>query len=275
MNIKSFIISVICLSISLSMSAQIQKGYVKTLGRKNKPGVALGGVSVRVKGGHNAVLSGQDGKFAMQLVGKKPGDEYRLQQVLKQGYELNDMSVVGRGLSYSDKVPLTIVMVSSKANQEEKQQIENNIYATVEKKYKKDLISLEKQKETNKITIEQYRKQIQELQDNFEKTQGLIEGLAEHYAHVDYDFLDEKECEINSCIENGELERANALIHSVFNLADVDRAMKALERNKQLSLQGENLREEALRQKEEQIKPLKKLKIPKLKIVKAKHSLII
>ena len=75
------------LSFALSVSAQTQQGYVKTLGRPNQQGRALSGVSIRVKGGHNAVLSGQDGKFEMPLPGKKVGDAFSLQQVQKQGYE--------------------------------------------------------------------------------------------------------------------------------------------------------------------------------------------
>ena len=82
--------------ISAIISAQTQLGYVKTLGRPNKPGVALSGVSVRVVGGHNAVLSGQDGKFEMLLSGKKLGDAYSLQQVHKSGYDLKDKDAVGR-----------------------------------------------------------------------------------------------------------------------------------------------------------------------------------
>ena len=228
-KLKSFV-CILLMGIVMVTQAQTQQGYVKTLGRNNKPGVALGGVSVRVRGGHNAVLSGPNGKFSIQLVGKKPGDEYRLQQVQKQGYELKEKEMIGRPYAYSTTVPLTIVMVSPKAHQEELQRIENGIYAAVGNKYKKDLVSLEKQKENNKITIEQYRQQIRELQDNFEKAQGLIESLAEHYACVDYDYLDDKEREINSCIENGELDRAEQLLQQLDvekRLAEIEQRIKA------------------------------------------------
>ena len=59
--------AVLWLACSLSLSAQTQQGYVKTLGRPNQQGRALSDVSIRVKGGHNAVLSGQDGTFAMPM----------------------------------------------------------------------------------------------------------------------------------------------------------------------------------------------------------------
>ena len=63
--------------------------------------------------------------------------------------------------------------------------------------------------------MEQYRQQLSDLQDKFEKYQSLIDGLAEHYALVDYDNLDEQEREINLCIENGDLERADSLLQLI------------------------------------------------------------
>ena len=207
--------------------AQTQQGFVKTLGRPDKKGEALSGVSVRVKGEHNAVLSKNDGTFSMLMAGKKVGDSYSLQQVQKTGYELNEMGVIGRQYAFSDKVPLNIVMVSTSQLQADKQRIENNAYKVAEKNYHVKMAQLEKDKEAGAITIETYRQEIQNLQDKFEKYQLLIDDLADHYAHTDYDGLDEMEREINICIENGDLERADYLIHAIFDPVDV------LKRNKE------------------------------------------
>jgi tetratricopeptide (TPR) repeat protein len=212
---------------NLCVCSQTQQGYVKTLGRPDKKGEPLSAVSVRVKGEHNPVLSKDNGKFEMILTGKKNGDAYTLQEVQKKGYELNDIGVIGCQYAYSDKVPLTIVMVSSAQLQSDKQRIENNAYKVAEKNYKAKLDLLERKKEENAISEEQYRKELLDLQDKFEKYQLLIDGLAEHYAHVDYDGLNDKEREINICIENGDLERADSLIKTMFDPIDV------LKRNKE------------------------------------------
>ena len=211
---RYYILSLIC-GLALSCWAQTQQGYVKTLGRADQKGVALSGVSVRVKGEHNPVLSKADGTFSLSFPDKKNGDTYSLLQVQKSGYELNEMDVIGRKYALSDKIPLTIVMVSKAQLQADKQRIENKAFQTAEKNYHSKLAVLENQKKENAITIEQYQSEIQALQSNFEKYQSLIDGLAEHYAHVDYDVLDEKEREINICIENGELERAEALLNQL------------------------------------------------------------
>ena len=224
-----YYIYIIILFIGLSSDgfSQTQHGYVKTLGRPDKKGEALSEVSIRIKEEHNPVLSNEDGAFSLLLTGKKNGDAYTLQEVQKKGYELNETGVIGRQYAYSDRVPLTIVMVSSIQLHADKQRIENNAYNVAEKTYKAKVDLLERQKEENSISEEQYRKELLDLQDKFEKYQLLIDGLAEHYAHVDYDELNEKEREVNISIENGELEKADSLIKTMFDPIDV------LKRNKE------------------------------------------
>ena len=243
---RRILLLLILFCLTVGSWAQTQQGYVKTLGRPDKKGVALNGVSVRVKGGHNAVLSQQDGTFSMLLTGKKNGDSYQLQQVQKAGYELNEKGVLGRQYAFSDKVPLTIVMVSTAQLQADKQRIENNAYQVAEKNYKAKLSLLEKQREEQTITAEQYREELQDLQDKFEKYQSLIDDLSDHYAHVDYDNLVEQEREINLCIENGDLERADSLIHLLFDPVNVlKRNKEALSKIEEQMAQAQALRSQA------------------------------
>ena len=223
---QHLIISICALLLPLAASAQTQQGYVRTLGRPDAKGVALSGVAVRVKGEHNAVLSGADGSFAIALPRKKNGEAYVLQQVRKAGYELNEKGVLGRQFAFSDKVPLTLVMVSTSQLQADKQRIENTAYQVAERNYKTKMEALERQREAGSLAAEQYRAEIQDLQDKFEKYQSLIDDLAEHYAHTDYDLLNEHDREINLCIERGDLDRADSLIHDLFDPVDVLRRNK-------------------------------------------------
>ena len=71
--------------------------------------------------------------------------------------------------------------------------------------------------EEQQLTEEQSRQELQNLQDKYEKYQSLIDGMADRYARTDYDHLDSIDREINICIENGELEKADSLIHTVFD----------------------------------------------------------
>lgn len=234
MKTLRFFATIVAFFIVIILQAQTQQGYVKTLGRPNQKGVALSGVTVRVKGGHNAVLSDQHGSFSMSMPGKKNGDIYQLQQVQKQGYELNEQSIIGRSYAFSDKVALTITMVNNRQLQADKQRIEDRAYEVAEKTYKSRLNALEKQRETNSITIENYREQLQQLQNHFDKYQSLIDDLADHYAHVDFDYLDEAERKVNVFIENGELERADSLLQQLGVYKRVEEINRRLQSGKKL-----------------------------------------
>ena len=211
---------------TLSLQAQTQQGYVKTLGRPNKPGVPLANVTIRFRGLVNQVLTDKDGNFAVILQGKKEGDAIILQSVRKNGYELKDRELVGRSLVFSSRVPLEIVMVNSAELEADKQRIEKKAYQVADKNYQTKLKQLDQQVKEQEITKEQYQKELQDLEEKYEKYQSLISDLADRYARTDYDHLDSIDREINICIENGELEKADSLIHTVFDPETV------LERNR-------------------------------------------
>ena len=221
MRIIKHALWILLLACSLVAYGQAQHGIVKSIGRPGKKGKALGGVTIRISGQHNAMVSDYDGSFAFVLSDKKEGDGFSLQYVQKKGYELNEKGVIGRQFAYSYRVPLTIVMVSTEQLNADIQRIENNAFSAAEKNYKIQMDLLEHQKNENQISIEKYRNEIQNLQEKFEAYQSLIESLAEHYAHTDYDNLDEQDRQINIYIENGELEKADSLIRVLFDPLDV------------------------------------------------------
>ena len=218
---------------AIACLAQNQSGMVKTLGRPAQKGVPLAGVTVRIAEAHNAVVSGKDGAFSLPM-NKKDGESFVIRQVQKAGYELNDRDLIGRKYAFSSTHPITIVMVSAKQLQAEKARIENNAYSVAEKNYKNKLAALEAQLKNGQIDAENYNGQIRSLQGDFERFQSLIDGLSEHYAHIDYDEMDENEKEIAQCIENGNFDKADSLIHQCFEVTDVlSRNLKALDRIEQ------------------------------------------
>ena len=197
---------------SLYTNAQILHGYVKTLGRPNKPGTPLNDVEIRVKGEHNTVFSNAKGEFSVLMLGKKNGEAYSLQRIYKKYYELCDKNTVGRSYAFSASARLTLTMASSRQIASDKRRIANNAYAVANKKYKSLMETLEKKKAENKIALETSQKQYQDLQQKYEKYQILIDGLSDHYARLDYDTMDEQERKISQLIEEGELDKADSLL---------------------------------------------------------------
>ena len=227
---KRSILLLVIVANTLLVSAQIQQGYVKTLGRPNRAGAPIANATIRMRGVVNAVLSGKDGRFSVLMPDKKKGDEIVLQSIKKQGYELADPSMIGRKQVFSPTVPIEIVMVNSEELAANKQRIERIAYQKADENYQKKLSVLEQQLKEQEITKDQYRQLLQDLQDKYEKYQALIAGMANRYARTDYDHLDSLDREINICIENGELDKADSLIHTVFDpntVLERNRAAKA------------------------------------------------
>lgn len=212
--------------IAISASAQTLTGTVRTIGRPNKPGVPLANVTIRWKGKVNKALSRADGSFSVVMPGMKNGDAVALQSVSKNGYELKDKSIIGRQQVFSTTVPIVITMVSLSQLEADKKRIEDNAYEVARKNYEKKVKELDKQVDEKKITAEKYRQELRSLQDKYETYQSLIGDMADRYARTDYDELDSIDYQINLCIENGELEKADSLIHTVFDPETV------LERNR-------------------------------------------
>ena len=215
---KNKILSIISvLLFALPLSAQVQQGYVKTLGRPGVPGKPLQGVTIRVRGVMNALVSDANGSFKIQATGKKDGDALIINSINKNGYELKDKEIVGRSLVFSSRVPIQLVMVSSSQLAADKKRIEDNAYKVAENNYKKKVAELEKQKKQKELSAKDYETQLQELEARYENYMALVDDMAERYALTDYDELDSIDIQINECIENGELDKADSLIHSVFD----------------------------------------------------------
>lgn len=220
---RKAVIIIIILGVTLDLTAQVQKGYVKTQGRPNRPGKPLSGVTLRWKGSINAVISGTDGVFNVSFPNKKNGDEIYLVSAAKKGYEL--LYLEQKQQRFSTEVPIEIVMVSTNELEANRKRITDNAYKKAEEKYQTRVDNLNRQLKEDMVTLEQYRKKMETLQNQYEKYTSLIETMADRYVRTDYDHLDSLNREVNICIENGELDRADSLIHSVFDPTTV------LERN--------------------------------------------
>ena len=216
----------ILFQLPLWVAAQTQQGYIKTIGRPDKPGIVLGDVVVQAKGMFNPVTSDESGAFSITVPGKNDGDPIVFLRIQKNGYELKDKDFIGRQHVCSSRVPLIIQMVDLKQLAADKKRIEDNAYRVAEENYQKKLTELEAQKEEGEINAEKYRQELAGLQEKYDKYLSLVDDMADRYAHTDYDQLDSIDYQINVCIENGEFDKADSLIHTVFDPETV------LERNR-------------------------------------------
>ena len=223
--LKNFIL-MINLMVCANLFAQTQQGFVKTIGRPGNPGVPLANVTIQMVGMVNATTSSTTGEFYLSAYNKKDGDAIKLLRVQKNGYELKDKDMIGRSLVFSSHVPIYITMVDSRQLEVDKKRIEGNARRVAEKNYQKKRKEIEKENKKHKLSAEKYRQELDDLQEKYDKYLSLIGDMADRYARTDYDNLDSIDIEINICIENGEQEKADSLIHTVFDPETV------LERNR-------------------------------------------
>lgn len=202
---------------TMTVSAQSQQGFVKTLGRPNKPGVPLENVTIQMVGMVNPVTSSSTGEFHLSAYNKKDGDPIKLLKVRKNGYELRDKGMLNREMVFSSRVPIYITMVDTHQLAADKKRIEENARRVAEENYQKKLEQLKKENEKNMLSAEKFRQEKEALEEKYEKYLSLIGDMADRYARTDYDQLDSIDVEINICIENGELEKADSLIHTIFD----------------------------------------------------------
>ena len=224
MKRTSILLALVVLTIFGCLQAQTQSGVVKTRGRmvggKLVPGTPLTGATVQVDG-RQAMLS-KDGKFSFPV---KDG-KYTLKSVTKQGYSLIDAEAC-RNYNYS-KNPLTIVMESPEQQQQDKLTAERKIRRQLQDRLREKEDAIEALLEQNRITEEQYRKQLQELYSEQQNNEKLIADMAKQYSELDYDQLDEFQRQVSYCIENGQLAKADSLLRSQGDMnKQVEESLKA------------------------------------------------
>ena len=136
---------------TVSITAQTQKGYVRTRGYLDQNGTVvkgtrLSGATVIVKG-RNAVLSGKDGGFSVAIL----GTSYYLQSVYKQGFVLTDPEILLKPYVHSSE-PLVIVLETPEKQLQYKLDAMTKISATLQDQLTKSYATGSTDKELRRDT---------------------------------------------------------------------------------------------------------------------------
>ena len=247
---------IICLLVSVtSVFAQTQQGYVKTRGRlatngRTIPGTRLSGASITFKS-NRTVISGANGVFTFAV----PSKTFCITNVRKNGFQLYDQDLLGRTHRYSSN-DLLVVMDTPDNVLADRLESEKKIRRILRRQLQDKEDEIEALKEQQKITEEQYRKQLQELYTAQEKNEKLISDMAERYSTLDFDQMDDFQRRVTAYIQNGELTRADSLLNTKGSMeerrARIEQNRAALEANAEelRKLQEEQDKGEALNTKE-------------------------
>lgn len=224
--------------LSVMLTAQTQKGYVKTKGRmvngKLVPGQGLKGATVSIKGRTAVLVNADDGAFSFPVTESM----FRVDSVRKKGYQLVDMDAIGKSYKPSPN-PLYIVMETPEQQLQDKLNAERKIRRNLQKQLQDKEDEIETLKEENKISLEEYQKSLQKLYQDQENNEQLIADMAKRYSELDYDQLDEFYRQVSYYIENGELVKADSLLNTRGDLSQ--QVEEQLQKGQALQEQEEQL----------------------------------
>lgn len=203
---KRIFLTLIALAIFGGVQAQTQQGVIKTRGRmvngKLVPGTLLSGATVQVEG-RQAILA-KDGRFSFPV---KDG-KFTLKSVNKQGYRLVDVEAC-RQYSYS-ATPLQIVMEEPSTLQADQLAKERALRRELERR----LQQREEEIEGMNVSLQEKNRMLAELDQQRDDNEKIVKEMAQYYATLDYDQLDEFQRQVSQLLENGELERADSLLRT-------------------------------------------------------------
>ena len=210
--------------------AQTLSGHVRTVSRPDAASQVLQGVVVRLNGDYNPVMTDDGGSFGVLMPGYKNGAPYTLAGINKGGYELREPEIVGRQLPFSSSVPLEIVMISRRQLQRDKQRIEQAARENIEHYYEEQLNALNEQLAKATLSNQEYEKQLNALEAEYDRFEPLIEQMADRYARTDYDGMSAADSLIQQAIEQGDLQLAQERILAKGDPAAREKKMKRIRR---------------------------------------------
>ena len=231
---KAILIAAVTMLLDISAFAQTQQGYVKTKGRmvdgQHIPGKGLKGATVSVKGRTPILVDSEDGSFSFPM----PDQQFHLESVIKKGYQLVDLEACQKTY-YRSSSPIYIVMETPEQLLEDKLNTERKIRRNLQKQLQDKEDELETLREEEKITEEEYQKAMQKLYTDQESNERIIADMAQRYAELDYDLLDDFYRQVSYFIENGELTKADSLLRT---RGDITKQVN------EIQLRGQNLQDE-------------------------------
>ncbi len=235
MKYRLVISSLVTLICAVFISAQTQQGIVKTKGRMDNNGAIIVGSPISdayvTVLGTQTVTSNKDGKFSVGLKSK----EFYLKEVAKEGYVLCDADILSRSYTYSSN-PLYIVMETPAQRMEDKLLAERKLRRTLQRQLAQREEQIDSLKTIQQISDEEYRQQLQQIYADQEENERLIKEMADRYASIDYDQLDEYNRQISTLILEGKLTEADSLIRTK---GDISSRIESLKEHQEKNHQEE------------------------------------
>lgn len=192
---------------SQSYAQTIQNGVIQEYNERAKK-TPLGGVELNVRSAGSTVSDG-NGNFKLQFLTLKPGEKVNVRRIEKLGYEIFNKEAVEQW-NINPKEPFVIIMCSSdrfKKIRDNYERVSSESYA---RQLKKEEAALAKLKADGKLQEVEYKKQLYELRENYEKQLDNLDNYVDRFSRIDLSELSTVEQEIIELVQRGKIDEAIA-----------------------------------------------------------------
>ncbi len=213
------IIVVVCLicvhksSWAQSFQPCIVKEYNEELAK-----TPLGGVEVFANdAGHR--VSDANGELTLRFLTKNVGDHVEGVEISKIGYELFNTDAIAQWNISGESKPFTIVMCKSerfKKIKDNYNRISSESYAKQKRKEEK---LLEQERREGRLKEAEYKRKLQELQDEFDKQSLSVRPYIDHFSRIDLSEISDQERIIVKLVNSGRIDSA-IMLYKQMNLEE-------------------------------------------------------
>ncbi len=170
----------------------------------------LAGVEVSVNDAGQRV-SDSKGMLTLRFLTKNIGDHVDLVEISKLGYELFNKDAVAQWNISGESRPFTIVMCLSERFKKIKDNYNTISSASYAKQKRKEEERLKNEHQKGLLKEAEYKRKLQELQDEFDKQSLSVRPYIDHFARIDLSELSNQERDIVKLVKTGQIDSAICL----------------------------------------------------------------
>lgn len=191
---------------SLLIAQAVQPCIVKQYNQKETK-TPLAGVLVEVRGAGTEVSDAQ-GALTLNFTTLKPGDRVTMRSVTKSGYEVFNTSAVEQWTISRDRTPFQIVLVKSEYMAQLKRSLRETSTENYKVKYEQAKRELKAEKEAGRLKDEEYRQQMEALEDQYDNALKDLDNYIDQFAHFDLNEVGAEEQRILEMVQQGQINEA-------------------------------------------------------------------
>lgn len=187
-------------------SQSTQSGFIKEYNdsKEKKPMV---GVEILVSNA-NRDVTGKKGEFHLTFRTLKPGDPIKVQNILKEGYEIFNKEQLDVWRVSNNGEPFTIVLCNSSKFKALKDQYNAISYKSYNEQMERELKALDELVKSGKLQQEQYEKQKRELCQFYDNKLDNLDTYIDRFARIDLSEVTRDEQRIVELVRTGHIQDA-------------------------------------------------------------------